>query len=287
MTQLLITLNKIKPHLCYIDKNIFMKKIIYASLIVSLVAASCGSVKMAVSDELKANNDEYVVKGKNGTRIRQKLYFGEYFTTSIKRSWTKDRSSKYGIGSGGPTTDQWVNIISLEYIRRKQTIRFNLSDGKNNSDVYCVSRFNAKELEIGKNPNSLLNIGIDVLGIMGRHSDTYYVQIFTGNKVERPWELSIDNYRSQASPKKHIGYLAKNATEYYSIVPVTKLEKNGKSGSILAGSVGFEFRDPQGRPVAAVSQIDRGMVFLAKISTEERFLLANACAALLLQDMIE
>jgi hypothetical protein len=264
-----------------------MKKIIYTSLFVSLLASGCGSVKMSVSDELKASNDEYVVKGKNGTRIKQKLSFGEYFTTDIKRSWIKGQYSRFGIASGGPSYDQWVNIISLEYIRKKQTIRFNLSDGKNNSDVYCVSRFNARELEIGKSPNSLLNIGIDVLGIMGRPSDTYYVQIFADNHDARPWELSIDNYRSQASPKKYIGYLAKSSTEYYSIVPVTRMEKNGKSGNILAGSIGFEFRDPQGKPVAAVSQLDKGMVFLGKIGTEERFLLANACAALLLRDMIE
>jgi exoribonuclease II len=39
--------------------------------------------------------------------------------------------------------------------------------------------------------------------------------------------------------------------------------------------------------VAAVSLIDKGMIYLAKTSVEERFLLANACAALLLQEQIE
>lgn len=264
-----------------------MNKIIWTSLIISLFIAGCGTAKMSVSDELKSNNDEYIVKGMNGTRIKQKLSFGEYFTTGIKRSWIRGSSSRFGIATGGPTQDQWVNIISLEYIKRKQTIRFNLTDGTNNSDVYCVSRFNAKELEIGKSPNSLLNIGIDVLGITGRPSDTYYVQIFASGRDDRPWELSIDNYRSQATPKKYVGYLAKSPSEYYSIVPVTRIEKNGKSGNIIAGSIGFEFRDPAGKSVAAVSRLDKGMVFLGKTSVEERFLLANACAALLLQDVIE
>ena len=177
-------------------------------------------------------------------------------------------------------------IISLEYINRKQTIRFNLSNGNGLSDVYCVSRFNATNLEIGKNPNSILNIGMEVLGVTGKPSDTYYVQIFTSDKDQRPWEMTIDNRESQARPKKYIGYLAKSKTEYYSIVPVTRLESKNKSGNILMGAIGFEFRNPQGVPVAAVSKIDNGMVFLGKVSAEERFLLANACTALLLQEVI-
>lgn len=263
-----------------------MKKIIYTA-IAAILAGSCSPVKMSVSDELKTSTDEYVVKGKNGTRIKQKIVFGEYATTNIKRSWTKGNSARTGIGYGGTAQQEWVNIISMEYINKKQTIRFNLSEGSNLSETYCVSRFNAKELEIGRNPNSLLNIGMDILGIGGRSSSTYYVQIYTSGREERPWEMVIDNQRSQAKPKEYIGYLAKSSTEYYSIVPVTKLETKNKSGNIVAGSVGFEFRDVQGRPVAAVSQIDNGMVFLRKTDAGERFLLANACTALLLQDIIE
>ncbi|HEX7902890.1 MAG TPA: hypothetical protein VF487_03345 [Chitinophagaceae bacterium] len=263
-----------------------MKKIIYATL-ATILAGSCSPVKMSVSDELKTSTDEYIVKGKNGTRIKQKIMFGEYATTNIKRSWTKGNSSKIGIGYSGTVQQEWVNIISMEYINKKQTIRFNLSEGNNLSEVYCVSRFNAKELEVGKNPNSLLNIGMDIVGIGGRSSSTYYVQIYTSGIEERPWEMVIDNQRSQAKPKEYIGYLAKSNTEYYSIVPVTKLENKNKSGNILAGSVGFEFRDAQDRPVAAVSQLDKGMVFLRKTDPAEKFLLANACTALLLQDIIE
>ena len=56
---------------------------------------------------------------------------------------------------------------------------------------------------------------------------------------------------------------------------------------MLAGSIGFEFRNAQGKAVAAVSTINNGMVFLPHVDKEERFLLANACTALLLQDIIE
>lgn len=282
------TINNLEQHLCgHLWKYFIMSKIFYVFIFSLLITAACTPAKMAVSDELKASKDEYVVKGMNGTRIKQKLSFGEYATTSIKRSWIRGNSSRSGIGFGTPAQQDWVNLISTEYINKKQTIRFTLSDNANTSDVYCVSRFNARNLEVGKNPNSILNIGMDILGVGGKSTSNYYVQIFASDKDARPWEMVIDNQLSQSRPKEYIGYLARNSAEYYSIVPVTRIETRNRTGNILGGSIGFEFRDPKGKPVAAVSQMDKGMVFLAKISSGERFLLANACAALLLQDMIQ
>lgn len=193
---------------------------------------------------------------------------------------------KFGLGYMSGEQQEWVNIISTEYINRKQTIRYELSDGQNHSQVFAVSRFNSKDLEIGKNPNSVLNIGMDIFGIGYKSSSMFYVQIFASEKDNRPWEMAIDNEASQARPKKYIGYLAKGKSDYYSIVPVTKAEANGKTGNILAGSVGFEFRDKEGKTKAAVSLIDKGMVYMGKTTAEERFLLANACTALLLQEQI-
>jgi hypothetical protein len=51
------------------------------------------SYKMAVSDELKSSHDEYAVQGRQGILIKEKLNFGEYSTTKVKRSWTKGSSS--------------------------------------------------------------------------------------------------------------------------------------------------------------------------------------------------
>ena len=43
----------------------------------------------------------------------------------------------------------------------------------------------------------------------------------------------------------------------------------------------------KGVTVAAVSLVDNGMVFIGHTDAAERFLLANACAALLLQEAID
>jgi hypothetical protein len=262
-----------------------MKQISFYSLVL-LILSGCTPFKLAISDELKSNHDEYAVEGRQGLLLKEKLSFGGYHTTRVKRFWTKGTSSRSGIGWGGTAQYEWVNIISTEYVNKKQTVNFSLSDGKNSSEVFCVSRFHSKDLQIGRKETSILNIGMDIAGIGGNSSSFYYVQIFTGND-ETPWQLVLDNQAVQAKPKKYIGVLAKNRTDYYTMVPVTKLEKNGKAGNILGGSVGFEFLNAQGQAVAAVSLIDKGMVFLGKTTSEERFLLANASTALLLQQLIE
>ncbi len=243
-------------------------------------------MKMSVSDSLRTQTDVYAVQGRQGLLIKEKLSFGEYRTTKVKRSWTKGNSSRTGIGWGGTAQHEWVNIISTEYINKRQTVNFRLTDELNSSEVFCVSRFRAKDLQIGRRENSILNIGLDIAGKGGSSSSFYYVQIFV-NKDEDPWQLILDNQAAQAKAKSYTGVLAKSRDEYYTLVPVTRLEKNGRSGNILAGSVGFEFRDEKGIVVAAVSLMDKGMIFLRRTTPEDRFLLANACAALLLQQQID
>ena len=251
--------------------------------IVLLILVSCSTPRLSVSESLKTSNDAYSVKGRQGILINQKLSFGEFKTTKVKRSWTRGNSSQFGVGTLS-AQNEWVNLISLEYINRKQTINFSLTDGERQSEVFCVTKFNAEDLHVGKNPNSILNIALELAGI-GSSSNNFYVQVFDGTDG-MPWQLLLDNQEAQSKPKKYTGVFAKSKTDYYTIVPVTRLETNGKSGNMLFGSAGFEIKNPKGEAVAAVSLIDKGMIFLGKTTKEERFLMANLSAALLLQENI-
>ena len=265
-----------------------MRTILLSALVVTIIITGCASAKMAVSDDLKPAYDEYKVKGKDKTSIfkKQKMSFGDYSTNSVQRSWTKGHSSRSGIGYVDPFRQEWINIISVKYTDKKQTLRYEMNNGALQSEVYCVSRFNAEDLEIGRNPNSILNIGMDLFGSGVKLSSMYYVQIFASSTENRPWEMALDNHVAQSSPHSYIGRLAKSRDEYYDIVPVSKIEMKGKTGNMFAGSIGFEFRNKYGKTVAAVSLMDKGMVYLGKTTPEERFLLANACTAILLQEVI-
>lgn len=262
-----------------------VKNMMAATLSAVVLMTSCAPMKMGVSESLKQERDEYAVAGRQGLLINQKLSFGEFRTTELKRSWTKGGGSKFGTGTIGATAGEFENLISIEYIKRKQTVQFDMTDGKSTAATYCVAKFNAKDLEIGKHTNSVLNIGMDLLKLGGWSESTYYVQIYTPN-TNRPWEMLIDNQAAQAKSKTYTGLLSLSKEQYYTIVPVSQVEKkNGKTSTALA-VLGFEFRNAAGKAVAAVSLIDKGMVFMGKVSNEERLLLANACAALLLQEEI-
>lgn len=256
-----------------------MKKILWNFIVLLLLSfTACSPGKMLLSDSLHTNHDEYKVKGRNGIMINQHLSFGEFYTAKVKRSWTKGSTMQAGV----------MDVFWASYEKKKQTFNFQLSDAAgNSSDVYCITKLQSQDLNFGNNPNDLFNIMTDLLKIGGyKGENTFGVEIYTG-KAGKPWQMFIDNISSQADPTHYIGYLAISPTDYYSVSPVTKMEINGKSGNTLLGSIGFEFRDAKGNAVAAVSMIDNGIVYLGKTTEEERFLLANACAALLLQEVLD
>jgi hypothetical protein len=254
---------------------------IFTFLAALVLFASCTPFKLHLSDELQTR-DEYQVKGKQGILINQKMSFGEYATSKVSRSWTTGHSPR--IGWYGVNQQEWVNIISINYIDKKQTLHFGMADKERESEIFCVSRFSSSDLQVGKRPNSLLNIGLD---LAGPSSSIYYVQVYEKGGGGIPWQLALDNQRSQSDARSYSGVFAKNEKEYYTLTPVWKLEKNGKTGNMPFGSVGYEIRNAAGKAVAAVSMMDKGMVYLGRTTASERFLMANLCAALLLQENIE
>jgi hypothetical protein len=264
-----------------------MKARFLIPVLILVLFSQCHPARMALHGDAWPQKEEYEVQGKKGLFSKERMQFGEFYTTQVKRSWTGGTTSRYGLGRGNVTDYDYTNIIALDYIKRKQTIKFALTDaGNRNSEVFCVSNFRATEVVIGNRPNSILNIGIDVVkSILSQPDDKYYVQIYT--KEERPWELLLDNVKANMKPKEYVGYLSQGSGRYYTIVPVSQMEgKDGKPANILFGSVGFEIRNREGKAVAAVSKLNKGVVYLQSMNADEKFLLANACAALLLQEVI-
>jgi hypothetical protein len=261
-----------------------MRIILFLLVLISSLIA-CSPTKIAVGDAGWQQKEELTVKGRNGFLIKQKLSFGEFKTGHVKRSWTKGSSWGFGV----PVANDWVERLNIEFVRRKQTVRFSLTDATGNeSEVTAFSRVRWTDLSVGNNPNSVVNVIGDLLQIGDAGTNTYAVRIFP-SRNEQPWEMVIDNNAAQHRAKTYTGLLAKNKTEYYSVAPVYQLmNKQGKAVALpFGGSVGFQFRNQKGETVAAVSLIDNGVVYFSSLPPNEKFLLANAAAALLLQEQLE
>ncbi|MFY7900582.1 MAG: hypothetical protein ACOVNY_10395 [Chitinophagaceae bacterium] len=251
----------------------------------SAILFSCSPVKIAIINPNWQQQEELSVKGRQGFMLNQKLSFGAYTTNKVNRSWTKGSSWTWSV----PLQNDWVESLNETFVQKKQTIRFSLKDAVGNeSEVTAFTKVKWTDISIGKNPNSLVNIIADILTIGDNGSNTFAVRIMPA-KNQAPWEMFIDNDAAQQKAKTYTGILAKSKTEYYTVVPIYSLKnKQGNAVSMpFGGSVGYEFRDKNGVTLAAVSLIDKGMVYFNNVPPAEKFLLANAITALLLQQQID
>lgn len=249
---------------------------------------SCTPAKMFLNSNTWQNQEAFKVKGRNGIFIKQKLQFGNYTTTSVKRSWTKGNSNTNSLGTGDRTRDDYKNFISIEYVRKNQTFQFSLKDDVGNtSQAYAATKFKAEDLQIGNNPNSIVNIALDLFSGASNSSNSFYAQVFIGNS-NKPWELLLDNQQWQAKPKSYVGLITLDKNNYYTLRPVTQLQnKKGEAANMPFGAIGFEVLNKNNKPVGAISLIDNGMVYFNTNDKDERFLIANFATALLLQQNIE
>jgi hypothetical protein len=259
-------------------------KTICAFLFAILLLAGCNTMKPALSE---AETISYPVKGRQGLLINQKLKFGDYETSKVKRSWTRGGNTRLDLLAGTVNDPNSPGLMVMEYDDRKQSYYFQMQDFFGNfSDVYGTSEYHSRDLKIGDNPNSIINIFEDIFGKVDYSDNLFYLQLYI-NEESKPWQLMLDNHASQAFAKNYYGVLAIDGHNYYSLKPITEVKsKNGKTGSLFMGSVGYEIFNSKNESVAGVSLIDGGEVYLHTQNPDERFLLANLCAALLLQENI-
>jgi hypothetical protein len=264
-----------------------MKKMMITMLAGCMVLVSCKTPEPALKGDWNAPV-KMDVKGRNGWAFNEQLSFGSYRTVTVKRSWTKGSGAFAGWAMYKPGYNEIEKIIGVDYSQRKQKLRFEMTDAlQQQSAVFCMTEVRSANFIIGNNPNSVVNTVSSLLEIGDNYTNGYWVNIYLKNS-DRPWEMVIDNNGAQRDRRNYTGFLALDSRTYYVIKPIYSLQnKKGEAVNIIGGSFGFEFQDRNGRPLAAVSMMDNGRVYFNDdVTAEERFLLANACAALLMQQQI-
>ena len=258
-----------------------MKKNLF--LLLAFLVYACTPMKPALS---VSETTAFPVKGRQGLLINQKLSFGDYKTSKIKRSWTRSGNTRVDLISGQVTDPDYPNLVAMDYANSDQSFYFSISDFSGNAaDVYAVSEFHAEDLQIGDNPNSVINILEDLFGGSGFSEDLFYLQVFLNDEV-KPWQLLLDNQAAQFTPEDYSGFFALSENEFYALEPITHLNTKKGVKKSLGGSIGYEIFNKKGESVAAVSLVDNGEVFLHTKDPSERLLLSALCAALLLQEDI-
>lgn len=256
-----------------------MRKFLFLLASVILVAA-CSPIKPALS---VAETTALPVKGRQGLLIKQKLSFGDYETSVVKRTWTRSGNTRVDLISGQVHDPSYPNLASMDYANSDQSYYFTIKDLQGNiADVYAVSAFQSGDLQIGDNPNSVINILEDLFGGSGYSDNLFYLQVFPNSDLA-PWQLVLDNDAAKGYKGEFSGFFALDEANFYTLKPITHVV--GKKGpKEIFPSVGFEIFDRNGTSVAAISLIDGGEVYFHTQDPSEKFLLSGLFAALLLQE---
>ena len=254
-----------------------MKRTVFFMLIL-VVAVSCTPMQPALTASSPVEN--LPVKGRQGLLINQKLTFGDFQTSKVKRSWTRGGENILGIPVGRFNRD----FLSYQSVGKDQDFFFVMEDpGGNRAEVFALSQLASQDIQLDKSSGTFSE---DSFSINLKSENIFYIQLFL-NGNNRAWELLLDNEAAQIFAKEYQGIFAYDEDNYYTLKPITKVQ--GKKGpeNLLLGSIGYEIFNKKEEPVAAVSLVDSGNVYLYTQDPEERFLMANLCAALLLQEDLE
>lgn len=252
-----------------------------------IILIGCNTMEPVLNVSDSNSLESYAVKGRQGWMINQKLEFGDYKTSRVKRSWTRGGNTRLDLPFGTISDPDYPSLISMEYVHRNQAYYFQLSDTHGNiSDVYGTSSYNSRDRQIGNNPNSIINILEDIFGKADYAEDLFYLQLYI-NDERRPWQLLLDNHASTFFANKYQGVFALDDKTYFTLKPLSSIYgKKGPKEVWGGGSLGFEIFNSSNESVGAVSLIDNGKVYLHTSDPKERFILANLSAALLLQESI-
>lgn len=256
-----------------------MKRPVFFLLILA-IAASCTPMQPALTASSTSQIEALPVKGRQGLLINQKLSFGDFQTSRVKRSWTREGENIFGIPVGRFNRD----FLSYQNSGKDQDFFFAMEDpAGNRAEVFALSHLASQDIQLDKSSGTFSK---DIFSINLKSENIFYLQLFL-NDDNSAWELLLDNEAAQIFAKEYQGIFAYDEDNFYTLKPITQVQ--GKKGpeDLLLGSIGYEIFNKQEQPIAAVSLVDSGSVYLFTDDPGERFLMANLCAALLLQEDLE
>ncbi|MDX1940988.1 MAG: hypothetical protein SFU99_10585 [Saprospiraceae bacterium] len=231
-----------------------MKTMFKSRLLLSVVLLFIATLATA-QVEFPENATTHIVKGRNGWMMNQTLSFGPYESGKVKRSWTSAPSFEF--------------VVRLA--KAKEKFRFELADDQgNSSEVFMSGELKRKELPIFDGSMSLMLPDEDI-----------FAGVIFVNQVQEPWEFYLENPNKQTVMEKVNGQIS-NGQETIQIEE-SRYISGGKKPYIGGQALAFKFVQ-DGKVLGVVEVINKGKVILDEsLSTEQKFVLANAASAILLQ----
>ena len=118
-------------------------------VLLGAVLASCSTAKPPADQAFDAASTSMAVKGLNGWMVNQKLSFGIYGTSDVKRGWDFSSSVQYPRFVKNPEEAvlSVFNIgVSNNNLKQKNNFQYTIEDGGEWMEVFATEKFSEKQL---------------------------------------------------------------------------------------------------------------------------------------------
>lgn len=235
-----------------------MKNILkFFFLPILLALASCSTPQMAVDNQLQSSS-AMPVKGRQGWMVNQRLSFGEFASSKVKRGWLKSYDIPFIVRFSGA----------------KEKLAYDLTDGEGNTaEVFAMGKLREQDL-------LLFNKYFDI--------NLKWQDAFSGtislNEGRQHYDFLLTDLNQNNWFRPAEGFV-RYEDSTIEVQPVDKLS-NGKR-ALGMQSLGFQFVF-NGEVVGAVETLNNGRVWLKDgLAPELRLVLGSVSAALLLRSELE
>jgi hypothetical protein len=256
-----------------------------------LVLTSCASVNMQLPPDFKDQSTRMQVSGMNGWMVKQKLSFGNFQTSSIRRGWDFTASVQHTKFSMRPE-EFILKVFDIDTDKKRDYQRnrfqYTLNDGQRMTEIYATEKFNEKQLVyksnnpwIGKT-NRTVNyeyaFTASIIPITEKHPSAWSLVLLSKYDKSKNWKgrpvLGEEGY-------------ATNGNEHYAISPLRSETRETDAGEVrntLGGPVfsGYEFR-VDNRLVAVVDLLDNAVWMHNELKPAQQIMIASFASALLLK----
>ena len=274
-----------------------MKKLFFiaSSLVFQLV--SCTSVKVAVPEKFSNQATKMPVKGLNGWMISQKLSFGPFETSKIKRGWDFTASVQYTKFRLSPE-EYLLRVFDIHTDKgtnyQRNRFQYTITEGNLEAEIYATEKFQEKQLVYKSN-----NPYIGGASKTDRYEYSFAAAVVPlSAKGEDPWSVVLINKYDRKNDTarglfdrpyvEEEGY-ATNGKENIAIRPL-RLDKvttaSGKETRVFGGKMlsGYEL-SWDGGVVGIIDILDNNVWITNDLEAKEKLIVASIASSILLKRM--
>ena len=272
-----------------------MNRHLYFIAIVLL--SSCTAARLEVPQQFSSQATQLPVKGINGWQIGQKLSFGNYTTSTIKRGWDFTASLQWSRFRIRPE-EALLKVFDIHTDNnsnwQRSRFQYTLQEGANVAEIYATEKFNEKQLVYKSN-----NPWIGNASKTNRYEYAFTAAIVPlTTEGEAPWSLVLVNKYDAANDTarklfdrpyvEEEGYVT-NGKENIAIRPL-RIEKvttaKGKDTKVLGGKMlsGYELQW-DGGTVAIIDILDNNIWLYNDLEPADKLILSSIASAILLKRM--